>query len=264
FSQPADVALVGALARRFRIAADAGPAAQQRLVADIDDRPVGKVRRRRERKRRDDEGTVIGPEAIEDHANIGALDLSLNKSFGDEPRKRTRAANGAAILVDFPERAEDILDGAFLAGKRVADFIGVGRQRSGETPDFAIVALGQPAAWLRSIRRGAFSGRRLRAPIRRSRAHPQSREAVLQDWQLVDFLFAVDEQAFDEFRFDGSAGKFDRLADGFFALVLGQGRHQELRRANRLGQTVKPGAIADEIGSHGDDDTYLAGVIAGG
>ena len=85
---------------------------------------------------------------------------------------------------------------------------------------------------------------------------PGAHQCVLQDRQLVHVVADVVEQALHQARRDAPAADADGAGDRRLQLVAGQARDQVLAIADRLGQSAKPVAVAEEVRAHGDDDVH--------
>jgi hypothetical protein len=135
--------------------------------------------------RRREKGAVIGPEAIEHPPDIGLADARFRYKL----RKPQRAADCAAFLVEFGERAEHLRNCQPETRTEVfQDFVGVARQGIGEFADIAVVNQRKAAAGLRAgVAAVLFAGRRRRL----AGLLPQPREAVLQHRQLIQFGAAI-------------------------------------------------------------------------
>ena len=212
------------------------------------------VERRRCQKR-----TVVGPEPVQYLPHRGFVDAG----FLHKPGKFQGAPDRPSFLVEFGQRAEDLLDSElqFRSGQILQNFVGMPRQCIGELANVAVViqremsdgALARDGRLPdgRSIR--WLSGRILDLAC----LFPQSREAMLENRQLVHLGAAIIQQPFDQSRIDCGSRLFDRLANNLVQLIACQRRDQKLRRGYGLRQTMKTRAVADEIRTHGQDYVNL-------
>jgi hypothetical protein len=85
-------------------------------------------------------------------------------------------------------------------------------------------------------------------------ALPGPHQGVLEDRELVRIVADVIEQAEDEAGADRRAAHRHRPGDGDAALLAAHAWDQELPVVHRLGEAGELGAVADEVGAHGEDD----------
>ena len=80
---------------------------------------------------------------------------------------------------------------------------------------------------------------------------------MLKHGEVVEIAAAVVQQALDQRPFDCRTGSLDRRPDDLFELFARQGRHQELRGADRLGEAVEARAFADEVRAHSKQHMHV-------
>ncbi len=216
------------------LAGEASPAADQRLVADVD-LGIGALAEGEEAHRL---GAQRLQHSIERGCGVGFRGRTLLDQ-AEQRRATLRPAGGAIVMVELGQRLHDPLHCVLVDRMGFGDLCGDTLRRpvdrAVELADGHVVFFGQPPR---------LAGSRF----------PQASESVLQSWQLVGRFLDVDQKPLDQRVVDCRPDGRDRFADRCLELIATRQRHEELRPTDGLGEARVGRAIAEEIGAHGDHD----------